>query len=136
METGKEPISGHLDFDSITEESLKKIPTDLYREGMVYYGQTHRHPNSTFDYTTSSLTELMAWDATDQIDLINVPLLMIAGSKADTLYMTQDAFQKATGTQDKELFEIPGATHIQTYYVPSYVNQAVNKLVGFYGRTL
>lgn len=136
LETGKEPISGHLDFDSITEESLKKIPTDLYREGMVYYGQAHRHPNSSFDYTTSSLTELMAWDATDQIDLINVPLLMIAGSKADTLYMTQDAFQKATGTQDKELFEIPGATHIQTYYVPSYVNQAVNKLVGFYGRTL
>ena len=129
-------MPGHLDFDSITEESLKKIPTDLYREGMVYYGQTHRHPNSTFDYTTSSLTELMAWDATDQIDLINVPLLMIAGSIADTFYMTEQCYSKATGTQHKELFLIPGATHIKTYYVPEYVNQAVGKLTEFFGKNL
>ena len=43
---------------------------------------------------------------------------------------------KATGTKDKELFKIPGATHIQTYYVPEYVNQAVDKLKAFFGRTL
>lgn len=67
---------------------------------------------------------------------INVPLLMIAGSNADSLYMTEDAYQKATGTTDKELFEIPGATHIQTYYVPKYVNQATAKLIKFFGRTL
>ena len=60
----------------------------------------------------------MTWDATDQIELINVPLLMIAGSKADSLYMTQDAFAKASGTSDKELYGIPGATHIKTYNVP------------------
>lgn len=136
VETGKHEISGHVDFDTITSERLKSIPTDLYREGLIYYGQTHRHPNSSFDYTTDSLSELMTWDATDQIDLINVPLLMIAGSKADSLYLTQDAFQKATGTTDKELYEIPGATHIQTYYVPQYVNQAMAKLIQFFGRTL
>lgn len=136
VETGKHEISGHVDFDTITPERLKSIPTDLYREGLIYYGQTHRHPNSTFDYTTDSLSELMTWDATDQIDLINVPLLMIAGSQADSLYMTEDAYQKATGTTDKELFEIPGATHIQTYYVPKYVDQAMAKLTEFFGRTL
>ena len=70
-----------MDFDSLTDESISKIPTDLYREGMMYYGRTHRHPNSTFRYTTSSLLDLMTWDATDQIGLINVPLLMIAGEK-------------------------------------------------------
>lgn len=78
----------------------------------------------------------MTWDATDQIELINVPLLMIASSKADSLYMTQDAFAKASGTSDKELYEIPGASHIQTYYVPEYVNQEVAKLSEFFGRTL
>ena len=56
---------------------------------------------------------------------------MLAGSKADTFYMTDEAFQKQTGTADKELFLIPGATHIQTYYVPEYVDMAVNKLVEF-----
>ena len=40
----------------------------------------------------------------DNIELIDQPLLMMAGSKADSLYMSQEAFQKATGTQDKELF--------------------------------
>ena len=55
--------------------------------GMHYYGRTHRHPNSTFRYTTSSLMDLMSWDATDNIDLINTPLLMMAGEKADSLYM-------------------------------------------------
>ena len=29
------------------------------------------------------------------------------------------------------LFLIPGATHIQTYYVPEYVDQAVDKLKSF-----
>ena len=58
-------------------------------------------------------------------------------SQADiVLYMTQDAFAKASGTSDKELYEIPGATHIQTYYVPEYVNQEVAKLSEFFGRTL
>jgi len=68
--------------------------------------------------------------------LINQPLLMIAGSKADTYYMTDRAFNLATGTNEKELFLIPGATHIQTYYVPEYVNEAVNKLNEFFGKNL
>lgn len=128
--------SGNIDFDALTDESISKIPTDLYREGMIYYGRTHRHPNSTFRYTTSSLMDLMSWDATDNIELINVPLLMMAGEKADSLYMTEEAFEKATGTKDKELFKIPGATHIQTYFVPEYVDKAVAKLTEFYGKNL
>ena len=134
--TGEIGYLGNVDFDALTDESISKIPTDLYREGMVYYGKTHRHPNSTFRYTTSSLMDLMSWDATDNIELINVPLLMMAGEKADTLYMSEEAFEKATGTRDKELFKIPGATHIQTYFVPEYVDQAVAKLTDFYGKNL
>ena len=134
--TGEISYSGNVDFDALTDESISKIPTDLYREGMVYYGKTHRHPNSTFRYTTSSLMDLMSWDVTDNIELINVPLLMMAGEKADTLYMSEEAFEKATGTKDKELLKIPGATHIQTYFVPEYVDQAVAKLADFYGKNL
>ena len=134
--TGEIGYSGNVDFDALTDESISKIPTDLYREGMIYYGKTHRHPNSTFRYTTSSLMDLMSWDATDNIELINVPLLMMAGEKADTLYMSEEAFEKVTGTKDKELLKIPGATHIQTYFVPEYVDQAVAKLADFYGKNL
>lgn len=121
---------------NLTDEQIAKLPFDLYRQGYEYYWKTHAHPNSTFKYTTSSLLDLMRWDATNQIELIDKPLLMIAGSKADSLYMTEDAFAKASGTKDKELFQIEGATHIETYWVPMYVNQALDKLTRFFGRTL
>ena len=117
---------------SITDEEIAKTSTDLYREGYEYYYRSHAHPNSTFLYTTSSLLDLMAWDASNQIELINQPLLMMAGSKADTKYMTDEAFAKATNAKNKELFLIDGATHIKTYWVPEYVAQAVTKLVSFY----
>ena len=134
IETGGKPI--YSGVASITDEEIAKTPTDLYREGYEYYYRTHAHPNSTFLYTTSSLMDLMTWDATDQIELINQPLLMMAGSKADTKYMTDEAFSKATNAKNKELFVIDGGTHIQTYWKPEYVNQAVNKLKDFYGKNL
>jgi fermentation-respiration switch protein FrsA (DUF1100 family) len=121
---------------SITDEEIAQTPTDLYREGYQYYYRTHAHPNSTFLYTRSSLLDLMTWDATTNMDLINQPLLMIAGSKADTKYMTDEAFAKATKAKSKELFLIDGATHIQTYWRPEYVAQAVNKLTDFFGKNL
>lgn len=121
---------------NLTDEQIAKLPFDLYRQGYHYYWKTHVHPGSTFKYTMSSLLDLMRWDATDQIELIDQPLLMIAGSKADSLYMTEDAFAKATGTKDKELFKIDGATHIETYWVPQYVDAAMGKLTPFFARTL
>ncbi len=121
---------------NITDEEISKTTTDLYREGYMYYYRTHAHPNSTFLYTMSSLIDLMAWDASTNMDLINQPLLMMAGSKADTKYMTDEAFSKAVNAKSKELFIIDEATHIQTYWKPEYVLQAVNKLVSFYQTNL
>ena len=121
---------------SITDEEIAKTSTDLYREGYEYYYRTHAHPNSTFLYTMSSMLDLMTWDAATNMDLINQPLLMMAGSKADTKYMTDEAFSKATKAKNKELFVIDGATHIQSYWKPEYVGQAVNKLLQFYKTNL
>jgi uncharacterized protein len=121
---------------NITDEEIAKTSTDLYREGYIYYYRTNAHPNSTFLYLTSSLLDLMTWDAAENMDLINQPLLMMAGSKADTKYMTDEAFPKAINAKEKELFLIDGATHIQTYWKPGYVNQAVTKLVEFYSKNL
>jgi fermentation-respiration switch protein FrsA (DUF1100 family) len=116
----------------MTDEQAAKLPFDLYRQGYEYYSKTHAHPNSTGRYTMSSLIDLVAFDATTNMRMIDQPLLMIAGSKADSYYMTDSAFKAATGTRDKELFMIEGATHIETYYVPKYVDQAVGKLTSFF----
>lgn len=121
---------------SITDEEIAKTPTDLYREGYVYYYRTHAHPNSTFLYTMSSLLDLMTWDAATNMDLITQPLLMIAGSKADTKYMTDETFSKATNAKSKVLFILDGATHIQSYWKPEYVDKAVNKLTDFFNKNL
>ena len=124
------------DMSGMTPEQAKQLPFDLYRDGYEYYLQSHAHPGSTFRYTKSSLIDLMAFDASEGMYLINQPLLMMAGSLADTFYMTEQCFSKATGTNDKELYLIPGARHIQTYWVPEYVDKAVNKLTDFFGKHL
>ena len=50
--------------------------------------------------------------------------------------MTEDAFAKAAGTKNKELFKIEGATHIETYRVPRYGEAAMGRLIPFYAKIL
>lgn len=121
---------------SVTDEEIANTPTGLYREGYEYYYRSHAHPNSTFLYTMSSLLDLMTWDAATDMDLIEQPLLMMAGSEADTKYMTDEAFAKAVNAKDKELFLIDGATHIQTYWKQPNVDRITSKLIGFFGENL
>lgn len=137
---GEIVYEGFLPPNSTDDElraKMAELPENtLYRDGIEYYGLSHRHPNATGSYTTESFIKLMAFDVEDRMDLIDQPLLMIAGEKADTLYMTKDAFAKATGTENKELFLIPGASHIRTYWVPEYVDQAMAQLQMFYAKNL
>jgi len=120
----------------LTKEQIDQLPFDLYRQGYEYYNLTHAHQNSTARYTMSSIIDLAAFDVTTNMRLLDQPLLMIAGSKADSYYMTDGAFKAATGTTEKEIYLIDGATHIETYWVPKFVNQAILKLRTFFNEKL
>ncbi|WP_169777105.1 alpha/beta hydrolase [Campylobacter mucosalis] len=135
----KEALTGEIEYikaPNLSDDEIAKLPFDLYREGFIYYGRTHAHPNSSFDYTKSSLLELTSWDTNDQISLINIPLLMIAGDKADTRDMSEVAFKNATNAKDKELFLLKDTTHIESYFKPEAVSQATAKLGEFFGKNL
>ncbi|WP_429145995.1 alpha/beta hydrolase [Aeromonas rivipollensis] len=135
----REVTTGEVSYTgdaNLTDEQIAKLPFELYRQGYEYYWKTHAHPNSTFRYTTSSLLDLMNFDAQSNMELINQPLLMMAGTKADSRYMTESAFKKATGTANKELFLIEGATHIETYWVPRYVDQAMSRIDAFFDKNI
>lgn len=121
-----------MGFTNMTPDEARKIKVDLYRDGYFYYGVTHKSPNAPGTYLKSSLMDMISWDATDHSDLITQPLLIIAGSIADSRYMSEEAFAKANHTADKELFIVPGATHIRTYFVKEYVDQIAAKLRSFF----
>lgn len=123
-------------LDALTPEQAKELPFDLYRDGYAYYGDMCKHTGSSFAYTVSSNIDLFAFDARVGMEMIDQPLLMMAGKAADTLYMTEGCYERASGTKNKELFLIDGATHIRTYWYPEYVDKAMNKLEEFFGKNL
>lgn len=122
-QSGKVEYIGNLiaEHTCLPKEALEKIPAGLYRDGVEYYGCTHYHPHSQSRYTAMSLMDLMSFDAENHVDLIRQPLLMMAGDIADPRYMTEGVFEKATGTQEKELVLIKGAHHIETYWEEEFV---------------
>ena len=62
------------------------------------------------------------------------PLLMIAGTDADTRNISEEAIAKAV--EPKELYLIEGASHVDLYDKDEYVSDAVNKLADFFDKNL
>ncbi|MEU3619441.1 alpha/beta hydrolase [Streptomyces sp. NPDC006872] len=110
-------------------------PSDLYREGYIYYTQAAPHPNAMEKFVFTTLGPQMAFFPFEQIETISPrPLLIIAGSEADTRYFSENAYAKAK--EPKELHLVPGATHIDLYYKPEFVPQVAEKLTQFFGTHL
>lgn len=68
--------------------------------------------------------------------VMNQPLLMIAGSVADTRCTTENAYAKATAAASKQLLLIEGASRIRIYFVPEYVDQIVAATSEFFTQQL
>jgi fermentation-respiration switch protein FrsA (DUF1100 family) len=118
-----------------TADINAETPT-LFREGSDYYRTPRaQHPNSPNKYVFTSIGRIAAYSSYDHIDLISPhPLLMIAGSEADTRYFSEMAIEKAL--EPKELVLIEGASHIDLYDKEQFVGPAVEKMVGFFKQYL
>ncbi|MBV6886424.1 hypothetical protein KWH47_02360 [Xanthomonas campestris pv. spermacoces] len=130
-----EARGGQVAYAPFVPERLEEInentPTML-REGYDYYRTARgQHPNSKGRFLMTSLDKMLAFSAFNLIpNLLTQPMLLIAGSQADTKVYSEQAYALSKGP--KELFVVEGATHIAMYDVPTYVDQAVTKLVSFF----
>lgn len=128
---GAEPL--YQPFVPEKLEDIDENTPDLLREGYDYYRTPRgQHPHSKGRFLLTSMDRMFAFSAFDQIpELLTQPLLLIAGSKADTKVFSDQAYELSKGP--KELFVVDGATHIAMYDVPEYVDQAIPKMVDFFG---
>jgi fermentation-respiration switch protein FrsA (DUF1100 family) len=70
-----------------------------------------------------------------QIETISPrPLLFIVGERAVSAYFSEDAYQKAA--EPKELFVVPGASHVDLYDREEYMSVSLPKLDGFFKQYL
>lgn len=113
-------------------EDINENTPDLLREGYDYYRTPRgQHPNAKGRFLVTSSDKIYAYSAFDHVsDYLTQPMLIIAGSKADTKIFSDQVYELSNGP--KELFVVEGATHIALYDVPEYVDQAIDKMTKFF----
>lgn len=129
VEAGQEP--GEFPIFPASAEEARSLGEHVY-EGWEYYcTERGYHPRSAKTFTWKSVELAAGFDAFRFAEMIAPrPLLMIAGSEAKTLWMTQEAMENAQNP--KELVIIDGATHVDLYDKMEFVAPAVTQIVDFY----
>lgn len=133
----REAAGGEVEMFSLINDNpafdindLSTIPV-MYQEGYRYYAEIDPNPRFMGTFALSSLSQQMAFYPFEGIELISPrPLLLIAGSEADTLYMSQNAIGKAK--EPRELHIVEGASHIDLYWKAEYVPKVAEKLTEFF----
>lgn len=106
-------------------------PRDLQEAADYYLAERGRYPTSTNRMLMTSNSMQMSFTGFEGADtFITQPLLMIAGSEAGSLWHSRELNAKAA-SRDKELFIIPGATHMDLYDGPG-ADTAARKLALFF----
>ena len=131
---GQQPPTLTLFPDTV--EQARQLGGRHGAEGFEYY-RTPRaeHPRSARFLDWTSVDKMATFDAFAPIPLIGPrPLLMIAGTRAVTSWMSVEAFNKAVGS--KEFHWIDGASHVDLYDREQYLVPAVEKLTSFFTAAL
>ncbi|KAJ6005702.1 hypothetical protein N7451_003646 [Penicillium sp. IBT 35674x] len=115
---------------------ISQIPEDadpFFKDAASYYGSKRgNHPRSNQKVPPSSYDLMISYDSFNFQHLISPrPLLMVAGSKAQTLHYSEDAV--AAAREPKELFVVEGKNHFDLY---DDLTVSGPKLVEFFGKNL
>ncbi|KAJ8099971.1 Alpha/Beta hydrolase protein [Lipomyces tetrasporus] len=105
----------------------------FFKDAAAYYGSKRRHHERSDQKVPPVSFDLMiGYDSFNLQHLISPrPLLMIAGTKAQTLHYSKTAVDSAK--EPKELFTIEGKNHFDLY---DDLSKSGQKLVEFFGKYL
>ena len=118
-----------------SEADAKALGQYVYEGWQYYCSPRGENPRSTKQMPWLSVERIAAFDGLAFTHMVApTPLLMIAGTNADTKWMSEQACSAAK--YSKELFWIEGASHVDLYDKEQFVSQAITRLVDFYGEHL
>jgi fermentation-respiration switch protein FrsA (DUF1100 family) len=105
----------------------------FFKDAAAYYGSKRgKHERSDQKVPPMSYDLMVSYDSFNFQHLISPqPLLMIAGTKAQTLHFSEAAVNSAK--EPKELFTVEGKNHFDLY---DDLSEAGPKIVDFFGRYL
>lgn len=114
-------------------EDVPKSQDFMWKDAARYYKSDRgRHPRCPSAWAIRSVELMANYDSYQFIAMISPrPLLMIAGSEADTLRFSQEAI--ALANEPKELCIVPGKTHAELY---DDVSESGPRLVSFFSSAL
>lgn len=111
-------------------------PKDLAEAYDYYLTERGYFPTSNNKFTVSSLQHMMGYNALNKLDqLLTQPLLVISGDVSGSRWQSEQIYN-AAASQDKELFLVKGAGHMDLYDGDKYVTQAVEKMSAFFEKNL
>jgi fermentation-respiration switch protein FrsA (DUF1100 family) len=119
-----------------TIEQAREVGGEHGAEGFEYYcTERGQHPRSVKLMPWSSVDHIAGFDSLAAVDLIAPrPLLLVAGCKAVTSWMSVEAYQRAG--EPKELLWIDDASHVDLYDKDEHVSTAVARLSDFFAAHL
>jgi len=110
-------------------------PKDLQEAADYYLTKRGKYPTSTNQMLMTSISTLASFTGFEGADVyLTQPLLIIAGSKAGSLWHSQELQNTAASVQ-KTLHIIPGATHMDLYDGQG-ATVAASKLAPFFKKNL
>lgn len=112
----------------------RSAPLDLQEAADYYLTKRGKHPNAPNKMLMTSASYIISFTGFDRVAaLLTQPLMVVAGSKAGSLWHSQELHSKAAGP--KELVIVDGATHMDLYDGKA-VEVAMNKLSPYFKEKL
>ncbi|RWA18389.1 alpha/beta hydrolase [Mycolicibacterium brumae] len=131
-----EPAAVTAMLPMTAEEAAQTPDRSMLSDAYEFYRVEFCSPDAPNKVAVRSFDQIAQFDAWQFLTLISPrPLLLIAGTVADSRAHSERAIEKAA--EPKELFWVEGASHVDLYgHKPEFLDPIIAKLTDFYGKCL